>query len=91
MTLHIPEATAAALSILRTGEPFQWYVVTLLALSLFAVSALGILIANAWDQRQNQVVRSGITALIQVPGQPGARAFRIPPNPMLHHQRSRRR
>ena len=36
MTLHNPEATEAALSILRSGEPFQWYVVTLLALSLYA-------------------------------------------------------
>jgi hypothetical protein len=36
MTLHNPEATEAALSILRSGEPFQWYVVTLLALTLYA-------------------------------------------------------
>ncbi len=36
MTLHNPDATQAALSILRSGEPFQWYVVTLLALSLYA-------------------------------------------------------
>ena len=36
MTLHNPEATEAALAILRSGEPFQWYVVTLLALSLYA-------------------------------------------------------
>jgi hypothetical protein len=36
MALHNPEATEAALSILRSGEPFQWYVVTLLALSLYA-------------------------------------------------------
>jgi len=36
MTLHNPEATEAALSILRSGEPFQWYVVTFLALSLYA-------------------------------------------------------
>jgi len=36
MTLHNPEATEAALSILRSGDPFQWYVVTLLALTLYA-------------------------------------------------------
>lgn len=36
MTLHNPEATAAALSILRSGEPFQWYVVGLLALTMYA-------------------------------------------------------
>ena len=36
MGLHNPEATEAALSILRTGEPFQWYVVSLLALTLYA-------------------------------------------------------
>lgn len=36
MALHNPEATGAALSILRSGEPFQWYVVSLLALSLYA-------------------------------------------------------
>ena len=36
MTLNNPEATEAALAILRSGEPFEWYVVTLLALSLYA-------------------------------------------------------
>ncbi len=36
MSLHNPEATETALSILRIGEPFQWYVVSLLALSLYA-------------------------------------------------------
>ncbi len=36
MNLNHPEATEAALSILRTGEPFQWYVVTLFALALYA-------------------------------------------------------
>lgn len=36
MTLHNPEATEAALAILRRGEPFQWYVVGLLALTLYA-------------------------------------------------------
>ena len=35
MNLNHPEATQAALSILRSGEPFQWYVVTLVALALY--------------------------------------------------------
>jgi hypothetical protein len=33
--MHNPEATAMALSILRSGDPFQWYVITLLALTLY--------------------------------------------------------
>jgi hypothetical protein len=33
--LNNPQATEAALSILRSGDPFQWYVVTLLALVLY--------------------------------------------------------
>ena len=36
MTLNNPEATQTALSILRSGEPFEWYVVSLLALTLYA-------------------------------------------------------
>ena len=32
MDLNNPEATAQALSLLRSGQPFQWYVITLLAL-----------------------------------------------------------
>ena len=36
MNLNHPEATQAALAMLRSGEPFQWYVVTLLALALYA-------------------------------------------------------
>ena len=32
MELNNPEATAQALSLLRSGQPFQWYVITLLAL-----------------------------------------------------------
>lgn len=31
MVLNNPEATQQALSILRSGQPFQWYVITLLA------------------------------------------------------------
>jgi hypothetical protein len=33
--MNHPEATAMALSILRSGNPFQWYVITLLALVLY--------------------------------------------------------
>jgi hypothetical protein len=33
--LNHPEATAQALSILRSGNPFQWYVITLLALVIY--------------------------------------------------------
>lgn len=33
--MNYPEATAMALSILRSGNPFQWYVITLLALTLY--------------------------------------------------------
>jgi hypothetical protein len=35
MNLNHPEATQMALAILRSGEPFQWYVVTLFALALY--------------------------------------------------------
>ena len=33
--LYKPEATQAALDILRSGQPFQWYVITLLALVVY--------------------------------------------------------
>lgn len=33
--MNHPEATQQALSILRSGEPFQWYVITLLALAVY--------------------------------------------------------
>jgi len=35
MELHNPEATQQALCILRSGNPFQWYVITLLALVVY--------------------------------------------------------
>jgi hypothetical protein len=35
MHLNNPEATQAALSILRKGEPFQWYIIPLLAFALY--------------------------------------------------------
>jgi len=33
--MNHPEGTAMALSILRSGNPFQWYVITLLALTIY--------------------------------------------------------
>lgn len=33
--MNNPQATQAALDILRSGEPFQWYVITLLALVVY--------------------------------------------------------
>ena len=33
--MNNPQATQAALNILRSGEPFQWYVITLLALVVY--------------------------------------------------------
>ena len=34
--MNNPEATQQALDILRSGETFQWYVITLLALVVYA-------------------------------------------------------
>jgi hypothetical protein len=33
--MNNPQATDMALSILRTGDPFQWYIITLLALTVY--------------------------------------------------------
>ena len=54
MTLHNPEATEAALSILRSGEPFQWYVVSLFALLLYAY-------INEISKKNWKVVAGGLT------------------------------
>ena len=35
MNLNNPEATSQALALLRNGQPFQWYVITLLALVVY--------------------------------------------------------
>ncbi len=35
MNLNNPEATTQALDLLRSGQPFQWYVITLLALVVY--------------------------------------------------------
>ena len=54
MNLNHPEATDAALSILRTGEPFQWYVVTLFALALYVY-------VNEISKRNWKVVAGGLS------------------------------
>ncbi len=33
--MNNPQATQGALNILRSGEPFQWYVITLLAVVVY--------------------------------------------------------
>ena len=53
MTLNNPEATQVALSMLRSGEPFQWYVVTLLALTLYAY-------INEISKKNGKVVAGGL-------------------------------
>jgi hypothetical protein len=53
MTLNNPEATQMALSILRSGEPFEWYVVSLLALTLYAY-------INEISKRNWKVVAGGL-------------------------------
>jgi hypothetical protein len=53
MTLNNPEATQTALSILRGGEPFEWYVVSLLALTLYAYT-------NEINKKNWRVVAGGL-------------------------------
>ena len=53
MDLNHPEATEAALSILRSGEPFQWYAVTLFALALYVY-------VNEISKRNWKVVAGGL-------------------------------
>jgi hypothetical protein len=53
MTLNNPEATRMALSILRSGEPFEWYVVSLLALTLYAY-------INEISKRNWKVIAGGL-------------------------------
>ena len=51
--MNNPEATAQALAILRTGAPFQWYIITLLALVVYAY-------ANEIEKRNWKVVAAGL-------------------------------
>jgi hypothetical protein len=52
--LNHPEATAQALAILRQGTNFQWYVIALLALAVYAY-------ANEYSQRNWKVIAAGLS------------------------------
>ena len=52
--LNHPEATAQALSILRSGDPFQWYVITLLALVVYVY-------ANEYSKQNWKGIAAGLS------------------------------
>jgi hypothetical protein len=52
--LNHPEATAQALAILRQGTNFQWYVIALLALAVYAY-------ANEYSQRNWKPIAAGLS------------------------------
>ena len=52
--LHNPEVTEAALAILRKGDPFQWYVITLLALVVYVY-------ANEIEKRNWKPIAAGLS------------------------------
>lgn len=52
--LHNPQVTEAALSILRKGDPFQWYVITLLALVVYVY-------ANEIEKRNWKPIAAGLS------------------------------
>lgn len=52
--LNHPEATAQALAILRQGTNFQWYVIALLALAVYAY-------ANEYSQRNWKGIAAGLS------------------------------
>jgi hypothetical protein len=52
--LHNPEVTQAALSILRKGDPFQWYVITLLALVAYVY-------ANEIEKKNWKPIAAGLS------------------------------
>ena len=52
--LNNPEATAQALAILRQGTNFQWYVIALLALAVYAY-------ANEYSQRNWKGIAAGLS------------------------------
>ncbi len=52
--MNNPEATQQALSILRSGQPFQWYVITLLALVFYVYF-------NEMSNRNWKVIASGLS------------------------------
>ena len=51
--MNNPDATAQALEILRSGDAFQWYVITLLALVVYVY-------ANEYAQRSFKVIAAGL-------------------------------
>lgn len=51
--MNHPEATDMALSILRSGDPFQWYVITLLALTLYVY-------INEFSQKNYRGIAAGL-------------------------------
>ena len=53
MVLNHPEATQQALSILRSGDPFQWYVITLLVIVLY-------IYANEYERGNYRVIAAGL-------------------------------
>lgn len=53
MTLNHPEATQQALSILRSGETFQWYVIPLLVIVIY-------IYANEYEKGNYRVIAGGL-------------------------------
>jgi hypothetical protein len=52
--LNHPEATAEALSILRSGNPFQWYVITLFAMVVYVY-------ANEYSKKNWKGIAAGLS------------------------------
>jgi hypothetical protein len=52
--LNHPEATAQALSILRSGDPFQWYVITLFAMVVYVY-------ANEYSKKNWKGIAAGLS------------------------------
>ena len=53
MILNHPEATQEALSILRSGDPFQWYVIPLLVIVLY-------IYGNEYERGNHRVIAAGL-------------------------------
>lgn len=53
MNLNHPEATQQALNMLRSGDPFQWYVIPLLVIVLY-------IYANEYEKRNYRVIAGGL-------------------------------
>ncbi|HDP26152.1 MAG TPA: hypothetical protein ENN34_12010 [Deltaproteobacteria bacterium] len=52
--MNNPEATAQALSLLRSGDPFQWYVITLLALTVYVYN-------NEFSKKNRKGIAAGLS------------------------------